>query len=138
MFRQGVLYETRQEMEAKPWLGAMEPFRLFGDTYFVGTYQASCHLIDTGAGLVLIDTGYHNTAYLVMDSIHRLGFDPRNIKYIINTHWHWDHTEATAAFAALSGAKTLIGRDDYERALRYFTPDILIDDGKTKIEYRIA
>ena len=68
---------------------------------------------------------------MVIDSIYRLGFDPRDIKYIINTHWHGDHTEATAAFADLSGAKTLLGRDDIEKAKPYFTPDIIVDDGDT-------
>jgi len=55
----------------------------------------------------------------------------RAVKYIINTHWHGDHIEATAAFADLTGAKTLLGRDDLEKAKPYFTPDILVDDGDT-------
>ena len=107
----------------------MEPVKIFGNTYFVGTYQASCHLIDTGDGLIMIDPGYSATAYLVIDSIYKLGFNPQDIKYIINTHWHGDHTEATAAFADLFGAKTLLGRDDVENAKQHFTPDIIIDDG---------
>lgn len=36
----------------------MTPFKIFGNTYFIGTYQASCHLIDTGDGLIMIDPGY--------------------------------------------------------------------------------
>ena len=115
----------------KPWEGEMTPFRIIGNVYFVGTYQASSHLIDTGEGLVLIDTGYENSFYLVIDGIHRLGFDPKDVKYIINTHWHWDHTEGSAALAALSGAKNIIGRHDAENAKRYFTPDILVADGDT-------
>lgn len=109
----------------------MAPFRIIGNVYFVGTFQASCHLIDTGEGLILIDTGYENTLYLVIRSIYELGFDPADIRYIINTHWHNDHTEATAAMAELSGAKTLIGRMDEQKARAYFTPDILIRDGDT-------
>ena len=107
----------------------MEPFRILGNVYFVGTFQASSHLIDTGEGLILIDTGYANTLYLVLDSIYSLGFSPRDIKYIVNTHWHGDHTEATAALAELSGAKTLIGWADEEKARRYFAPDLLVHDG---------
>lgn len=114
-----------------PWDGKLEPFKIIGNVYFVGTFQASSHLIDTGDGLILIDPGYANALYLVIDSIHRLGFDPKDIKYIINTHWHFDHTEATAALADLSGAKTLIGRDDFEKAKRYFTADITVNDGDT-------
>ena len=129
MFRFGKMYEGLPSIYKRPWLGKMTPFKVFGNTYFVGTYQASCHLIDTGDGLIMIDPGYTNTAYLVIDSIYQLGFKPQDIKYIINTHWHGDHTEATAAFADLSGAKTLLGRDDLEKAKPYFTPDVLVDDG---------
>lgn len=114
-----------------PWEGKMEPFQIIGNVYFVGTFQASCHLIDTGDGLILIDPGYANTLYMVIDSIHRLGFDPKNIRYIVNTHWHGDHTEATAALADLTGAKTLIGHADAEKAKRFFAPDILLKDGDT-------
>ena len=131
MFRSGPMYEALGEIAKAPWLGKMTPFKIFGNTYYIGTYQASCHLIDTGDGLIMIDPGYTKTAYLVIDAIYQLGFNPRDIKYIINTHWHGDHTEATAAFADLTGAKTLLGREDAEKAQKHFIPDILVDDGDT-------
>ncbi len=131
MFRYGEMYERLNDMDVDPSLGKMRPFCIVGNVYFVGTYQASCHLIDTGEGLIMIDPALSCTAHLVLDSIDQLGFRPQDIKYIINTHWHWDHAEATAAFADLSGAKTLLGRDDVQNAARYFTPDILVDDGDT-------
>ena len=131
MFRVGKMYEERKNYKNLPWLGKMEPFKIFGHTYFCGTFQASCHLIDTGDGLIMIDPGYANTLYLVVDSIYKLGFKPQDIKYIINTHWHGDHTEATYAMAKLSGAKTLIGIYDFEKAKKYFESDILIEDGDT-------
>lgn len=112
-----------------PWEGKIDPFRIIGNVYFVGTFQASCHLIDTGEGLILIDPGYSNTLYLVVLSIYELGFNPKDIKYIINTHWHGDHTEATRALVDLTGAKTLIGRYDEEKVKQYFDPDQLIKDG---------
>lgn len=116
---------------SNPWEGKLEPFKIIGNVYFVGTFQASCHLIDTEDGLILIDPGYSSALYLVIRSIYKLGFDPEDIKYIINTHWHWDHTEATKAMVDLSGAKTLIGRDDEEKAKTFFEPDILISEGDT-------
>ena len=35
-----------------PWEGKIEPFGIIGNVYFVGTFQASCHIIDTGEGLI--------------------------------------------------------------------------------------
>ncbi|MBQ7896982.1 MAG: MBL fold metallo-hydrolase [Clostridia bacterium] len=113
------------------WEGRIEPFKIIGKVYFAGIFQASTHLIDTGDGLILIDPGYRDGLYLVIDSIYKLGFKPEDIKYVINTHWHGDHTEATRALTDLSGAKTLIGEYDAQRAERYFKPDILIHDGDT-------
>ena len=53
------------------------PFRMIDNIYFVGTKEASSHLIDTGEGLILIDTGYEETADIVLESMGELGFDPR-------------------------------------------------------------
>lgn len=133
MFRFGEMHDLKSSgaIAKNPRLGRMNPARIIGGVYFVGTYQASSHIIDTGEGLIMIDTGYSNTAYLLVDSVYRLGYKPEDIKYIINTHWHFDHTEATADIAALSGAKTVIGREDFEKAKKYFTADILVDDGDT-------
>ncbi len=120
--------------------GAIEPFKVIGNVYFVGTTPASSHLIDTGDGLILIDTGYADTLFLLVNSIYKLGFSPYDVKYIIHTHWHGDHTAATAPLAHLTGAKTFIGEKDAERVKKYFTPDVLLKDGdvvtlgNTKIE----
>lgn len=121
------MFERREIIN--PWEGRIDPFKIVGNVYFVGTFQASSHLIDTGNGLIIIDTGYENTLYLLIDSIHRLGYDPKDIKYIINTHWHWDHVEGSAALAELSCAKNIIGYNDADNARKYFNPDILVKDG---------
>lgn len=109
--------------------GAIEPFKIVGNVYFVGTFPASAHLIDTGDGLVLIDTGYSDTLFLLVNSIYKLGFSPYDIKYIIHTHWHGDHTEATAALVHMTGAKTMIGEKDVHKVRQYFEPDILLKEG---------
>lgn len=109
--------------------GMIEPFKIIGNVYFVGTYPASAHLIDTGDGLILIDTGYEDTLFLVVNSIYQLGFSPYDIKYIIHTHRHGDHTAATPALKALTGAKTFIGEKDFEKAKKYFEADECLKDG---------
>ena len=109
----------------------IEPFKMCGNVYFVGTYAESSHIIDTGEGLIMIDTGAPSNLTVILAGLQKLGFAPADVKYIINSHWHWDHTESTRAMVELSGAKTLIGREDYEKAKRYFDADILISEGDT-------
>lgn len=129
----------------KPWESYMEPFKIADNLYFVGCYAASSHLITTTDGLILIDTGYPQNLYLVIDAIYKLGFNPYDIKYIIHSHGHYDHLGGTKALAELTGAKTFIGVDDADYAngkldltwakeLGYeyheaFEPDVLMYDG---------
>ena len=75
------MFERRKIV--KPWEGRIEPFKIIGNVYFTGTFQSSSHLIDTGDGLILIDTGYSDILYLLIDSIYKLGFNPKDVKYII-------------------------------------------------------
>lgn len=127
-----------------PWTGYIPPFRVWGNLYFVGTDFVSNHLIDTGDGLILLDTGYAETLYIVLDNIYQLGFDPRDIKYIVHSHGHIDHFGGTCALVEMTGAKTFLGRGDLDyvtgkrdlswaRELglpqpNFFTPDVLLDD----------
>ena len=101
-------------MRNHPWQGAMKPFQVFGNTWFVGLKQASTHLIDTGDGLILLDSGYQESLYYVLDSIYQCGFLPYDIKYIIHSHGHIDHAAATRALVELTGAETFIGENDRE------------------------
>lgn len=123
----------------------MEGFNVIGNLYYVGTKVASTHIIDTGDGLVMIDSGYDQLSPLVLENMNKLGLDTKTIKYIIHTHGHIDHMGATKRFKELSDAETVIGLKDRDYAngrknLSYakelglefdtaFEPDILINDG---------
>ncbi len=129
------------------WEARMAPFRVIGNTWFVGTKPASSHLIDTGDGLILLDTGFPQTLYLTLQSIYELGFDPMNIRWILHSHGHIDHMGGTRPLVELFGCKTALGRLDADyvtgaRDLTYarelgldfdcpFTPDLLLEDGDT-------
>ncbi len=129
----------------KPWEGYFKPIRIFGNLYFVGTKPASTHIIDTGEGLIMLDSGYQQSLYLVIHNMHLLGLDPLDLKYIVMTHGHIDHFGATRALVELTGAKTFIGEKDRESAngtldlsfakeldmefTETFEPDVLLKDG---------
>ena len=48
----------------------------------------------------------------MIDSIHRLGFDPRNISKLLLTHGHFDHCGAVRAIQEMSGREVWVGKDD--------------------------
>lgn len=131
-------------LQHTPWKGDFAPFKILGNLYFVGTEGASTHIVDTGEGLIMFDSGYQESLYLVIHHMNMLGLDIRDVKYIFHTHGHIDHAGATAALKKITDAKAAIGKEDREyvngeRDLSYakeldmemifFEPDILLSDG---------
>ena len=105
------------------------PVRMIGNLYFVGTVEASSHLIDTGDGYILIDTGYEETADVIIESMGTLGFDLKDIKIILHSHGHYDHTDGTKKILSVAPqAKTYLSFHDI-RYIKGFTPDFDIRDG---------
>jgi metallo-beta-lactamase class B len=91
--------------DCNEWNQAHEPFRVFGDTYFVGTAGLSSVLIASTAGHVLVDGGLPQSATLIDASIRRLGFQTSDIKLIVNSHPHFDHAGGIHALQRASGAR---------------------------------
>ena len=124
------------------------PIRISDNIYWVGVNSASpAHLITTSEGIVLIDTASHNTVDEFIENIESLGFSASDVRHIIHSHAHFDHVGATPKIVSLSGAKTYLGRRDYDSIVGnnkrlwagitipqnekdfYFEPDVLLDDG---------
>ena len=94
-------------------LSDMTPFKMIGNLYFVGTKAASSHLIDTGEGLILIDSGYAETADVIVESMGILGFDIKDVRYILHSHGHYDHTGGAKKLIELSGAESFLHPADF-------------------------
>jgi metallo-beta-lactamase class B len=86
------------------WNKAREPFKIFGNTYFVGTDGLSAILIAGNAGLVLLDGGLAQSAPVIDANIRKLGFRTGDVKLIVNSHGHYDHAGGIAALQRASGA----------------------------------
>jgi metallo-beta-lactamase class B len=96
----------------KHWTAPLEPFRLIGNVYYVGTEGLAVYLIQTSQGLILIDTAMPQSTSLIKDNIARLGFKVGDIKYMLNTHAHIDHTGGFAEIKKESGAQLVAGARD--------------------------
>lgn len=99
-----------------PWKYAVEAYRAAPHVWQVGGQDdVAAYLLDTGEGLILIDTGYRGSFYLLLNEIWKCGFDPRNIKKILLSHWHWDHVNGARYLQEISGAETWISEIDEEQ-----------------------
>ena len=86
------------------WNAAHEPFRIFGNTYYVGVAGLSSVLVASDKGLILLDGGLPQSAPLIDASIRKLGFRTEDIRLILNSHAHYDHAGGIAALQRVSGA----------------------------------
>jgi len=88
--------------------------RVYGPISHIGPLTVCAYIVETKAGLVAIDAGYDSDGDLLPNNIRTLGLDPRELKLILLTHWHWDHASGTSRLAKLSGAKVMIHEKDAE------------------------
>src|SRR5690242_19925061 len=83
------------------------PVGIFGNTYLVGTCGISSILITDPAGDILIDGGTEKDAQLIAANIRKLGFRLTDVKYILNSHEHFDHAGGIAELQRMTGAQLL-------------------------------
>jgi len=100
------------QLTQRPWEQAASPLRLAPHVYYVGGSWVGTTLIDTGDGLVLIDTGMPSQLYQIFEGIRILGFDPRQIKKVLISHGHYDHVGAAKAVIEYTGARLYGARED--------------------------
>ncbi len=89
------------------WSTPREPFRLVGNTWYVGTQGITVLLIRGEQGSVLIDAAVPDSAPTILASLAALDVAPEEIKLILTSHAHDDHVGSIAALAARTGARVV-------------------------------
>ena len=92
---------------AAQWNRPQQPARIHGDTYYVGVGGLSVALIHTRDGLILIDGALPQSVAAIKEHILELGFRLEDVKFILNTEAHFDHSGGIAALARDSGAQVV-------------------------------
>lgn len=87
------------------WNKPQQPFRIYGNTYYVGPHGLTSILLTSKAGHILIDGALPESVPQVVANIRSLGFRIEDVKLIVNSHVHFDHGGGIAELQRLSGAK---------------------------------
>lgn len=79
------------------------PLKIADALYYVGSSDGAAYLLAGDSGHILIDGGYEGTASQILRNVRALGFDPRRIRIILNTHAHFDHAAGLAILLRETG-----------------------------------
>lgn len=94
------------------WSAPFAPFNVIGNIYYVGSAGVSAYLITTPQGHFLIDGGPPQAAPQIIANIAALGFNIRDVKYLLNTHAHYDHAGGLARLQRASRAQIVANERD--------------------------
>ena len=99
--------QQNQCSKCAEWNAPQKPFRIYGDTYWVGPHGLGSILIGSGHDFVLVDGALPESAPLIEANIVALGFTMQDVKLILNTHSHFDHAGGLSELQQKSGARVL-------------------------------
>jgi metallo-beta-lactamase class B len=128
------------DQERIAWARPMKPFHLIGNIHYVGTAGISAFLIVTPEGNILTDGGLEETASQIEANIVALGFRMQDIKIILNSHAHFDHSGGLAALKARSGARLIASAIDkpiLESGHVDFGPSSEVDAPPVKVDQAV-
>ncbi|HMC63438.1 MAG TPA: MBL fold metallo-hydrolase, partial [Gemmataceae bacterium] len=90
-----------------------EPVTLAPGIHLMGGLGPSAvYVVETSQGLVLVDAGPNPGAVLLTQQMNRLGLDPAQVRAVLLTHGHGDHSFGAMHFRQSYGARIYAGRGD--------------------------
>ena len=94
------------------WTRPFPGHRVIGNLYAVGTYDLAVFLITSNDGHILINTGVEDSTAMIRQNIESVGFRLEDVKILLATQAHWDHTAALAEIKDLTGAEMWATAED--------------------------
>lgn len=126
------LPEERQKMHTIPGYAHQDPYRVAPHVWMVsGHCDQSDFLLDTGEGLILIDTPVAEYEQYLLDSIRKTGHHPEDIKLLLLSHEHFDHVGCAATIQKLSGCHTYMSKISWD-AIQNPAPLPVMKEGAPK------
>jgi metallo-beta-lactamase class B len=109
------------------WTEPFPPYRIIGNTYYVGSKDLASYLITTPQGHILINSNLKISVPAIKRSVEKLGFRFSGIKILLISHAHFDHCAGSALVKKLTGAKYMVMDAD---------APVIEDGGRSDFRYR--
>jgi metallo-beta-lactamase class B len=91
-----------------------DPVKVFDNMYLFPTDDVNAWAIQTSAGIIMIDATYdYSVKDLIADAMPKVGLNPAEIKYVIVTHGHGDHSAGAKYLQDTFGARILMSDTDW-------------------------
>jgi metallo-beta-lactamase class B len=87
------------------WNQPQKPFKVFGNTYWVGTRGLGAVLITSDRGHILVDGALPESVPQIREHVRELGFKLEDIRLLLNSHVHFDHAGGLGQLQQLTGAR---------------------------------
>jgi carboxyl-terminal processing protease len=94
------------------WNHPIEPYRVAGNVYYVGTNALASFLITTPQGHILVNSDYEQSVPLIRSSVEKLGYKFTDIKWVLSSQAHDDHSAGNFLLKELTGAKSAVMEGD--------------------------
>ena len=92
-----------------------EPAKVFDNLYFLGQTEYSVWALTTSEGIILIDAIFdYSVDDEVAGGLKKLGLDPAQIKYVIVSHGHSDHSGGARYLQDRFNAHVLLSAADWD------------------------
>lgn len=93
-----------QANSAARWMQPRDPIHVHGNTWLTGSLHLNTAVIDTGAGLIVVDGALPQSVAVFEAQLRQIGHTVTDIRYILSTEPHYDHAGGLAALQRDSGA----------------------------------
>ena len=94
----------------------LEPTKIFDNLYFIGFNDVGAWAITTSQGIIVIDSLYtpEDAEKVLIPSIQKAGLDPKQIKYVVVGHGHFDHFGGSAYLQKTYNAHVVMSAQDWD------------------------
>jgi metallo-beta-lactamase class B len=98
--------------QRESWNQPTAPFKIIDNVYYVGTAGLSSFLFVTPDGDILLDAALPDSAPQIEANIQKLGFKLSDVKILLNSHAHFDHSGGLAQIKKDTGVKLIASEGD--------------------------